>query len=167
MSCSVCLNKEVKGWVSHVRVTRPSISSLYALLHLVFAIFGVRCCQLCTGCGDSLQIEWVTKTLRKGQLPFRRDVPAFSVWSAWFKIWICTFYFTKLMTEKCYIFKMPFKISRGCLHLLQRDGGNIFLPSSFCFSCIVYHVFYFHLLCPSSLLLCFYMLLCMHSWVLY
>ncbi len=71
------------------------------------------------------------------------------------------------MTEKCYIFKMPFKISKGCLHLLQRDGGNIFLPSSFCFSCIVYHVFYFHLLCPSSLLLCFYMLLCMHSWVLY
>lgn len=79
MSCSLCLNKEVQGWVSYVRVTRSSISSLYALLHLVFAIFGVRCCQRGTGCGDSLQIEWVTKTVRKGQLPLKLqlDVPAF------------------------------------------------------------------------------------------
>lgn len=39
---------------------------------------------------------------------------------------------------KLLCFKMPFKISRGCLHLLQRDGGNSFLPSSLFFSWIVY-----------------------------
>lgn len=108
MSCSVCLNKEVQGWVSNVRVTRPSISSLYAVLHLVFAIFGVRCCQLCTGCGDSLQTEWVTKTVRKGQLPLRLDVPAFFVWSAWFQIWICTFHFTNLYDWKMLRFQNAF-----------------------------------------------------------
>lgn len=45
------------------------------------------------------------------------------------------------MIEKCYVFKTPFlKMSRGCLHLLQRDGGNIVLPSSSFFGCTVYFI---------------------------
>lgn len=133
----------------------PDLASLLFLLSciLFFAIFGVRCCQPCTGCGDSLQIEWVTKTMRKGQLPFRLDVPAFFLWSAWFKIWLCTFYFIELSD----IFKIPFICG----------GGNmvetIFLSSSFCCCCRVYFIY---LLSPSSLVLCFCMLLCLHSWVL-